>query len=419
MMWTVATCCYNILALLAAGLIASGVAFSFQSTNYRRVVGILGSTQLRQHHDHRRRRGRSAPLFGRTPTDGSVIASNREYLMNELGFSEDAVDSIETRRSIKRQSGILTLESGVLEERANWLKTRLNLREVECQKMIRRSPNVLARRPEKNLAPKLDYLQKRLVLDETSLRKIILTSPDILNKSIEGNIAPKLDYLQKRLLLLDDETLLRKFVMGSPTIFNYSIEGKIAPKLCWLQRRLALDDDSLRKLVLGFPRCLECSIEDNIDPKLDWLQRRLGNLDDATAGKMITRRPMILGSSVSESLEPTLHWLQDRLSLTDNGLSRLVQKLPTLFGLSVKNNLEPTLNFYIDALGDEDEALDLVTQNPVFFACSLEKRLKPRLEEVRDAGMIVDRACLQRIGTYTDKRWYTSLDFQTRKLYRQ
>ena len=43
--------------------------------------------------------------------------------------------------------------------------------------------------------------------------------------------------------------------------------------------------------------------------------------------------------------------------------------------------------------------------DPSSFNRSLEKRLKPRLEEAQDAGMIVDSKCLQLIMKYTDNQW--------------
>ena len=53
-------------------------------------------------------------------------------------------------------------------------------------------------------------------------------------------------------------------------------------------------------------------------------------------------------------------------------------------------------------MGDENKALDLIIRIP---ASSLEKRLKPRLEEAIDAGMIVNSKCLQLIMKYTDNEW--------------
>ena len=120
---------------------------------------------------------------------------------------------------------------------------------------------------------------------------------------------------------------------------------------------------------------------------------------------MIQRSLAILGLSIDDNLQPKLEWIQQRLSLTDESLSNLIKKFPSIFSCNVNTNLAPTLNFYIGALGDEREALTLVIQNPSLFGYSLENRLKPRLEETRDAGIFIDAACLRRIGQCTDNQW--------------
>mmetsp|Transcript_28683 Transcript_28683/g.53017 ORF Transcript_28683/g.53017 Transcript_28683/m.53017 type:complete len:415 (-) Transcript_28683:330-1574(-) len=401
--------CRCFMAILVAWLSDSGSAFQqfnhrSQTTSTlrlnveRRVIGF-------QRDHYRQDRSNWKPLFGRPPKDASIVAENEDFLTGTLGFSEDKLKKPTTKR-------ILTLENGVLEERVDWLKERLKLNTNEIKKMAQSHPGILGKRSKANLIPKLDYLQTRLLLDEKSLRKIILRAPFILGSSTEDNIIPKLDYLQKK-LLLDDESL-RKIILVAPHTLGFSIEDSIEPKLDWLQQRLILNDAKLAKIITRFPTIMQYSIKDNIEPKLDWLQQRL-DLDDAAVGKMIQRLPSILGSSIPNKLEPTMDWLQQRLSLTDGELSNLIKKCPSLLGYSVDTNIEPTLNFFIEALGDEGEALTLLIRSPDLFSRSLEGRLKPRLEEAQAAGMIINVACLKRIGKYVEKEWHTSLDFQSRR----
>ena len=83
----------------------------------------------------------------------------------------------------------------------------------------------------------------------------------------------------------------------------------------------------------------------------------------------------------------------------------MIQRLPSLFCYNIDSNLEPTLNFYIDALGEESTAISFVTKNPSSLRMSLEKRLKPRLEEAQAAGMKIDSTCLQYIWRDTNDQW--------------
>ena len=115
--------------------------------------------------------------------------------------------------------------------------------------------------------------------------------------------------------------------------------------------------------------------------------------------------PSLLNSNIDTNLEPKLKWLQQRLSLTDDELSKLIQQLPSLLGYNIETNLEPTMNFYINVLRNESKAFTFVTHNPSSFGYSLEKRLKPRLQEAQDAGMIVDSKFLNSMMTYTEDGW--------------
>ena len=181
----------------------------------------------------------SKPLFGKK-TDESIITNNEEFLLKSWGFNKDQLEKTATRN-------ILTLENGVLEERVNWLKERLNLKKKsDIKKITQKQPSVLGMLSDTNLAPKLDYLQKRLRLNEKSLRKLVLDAPAVLSLSVEDNIEPKLDHLQKKLELSD--SALSKMVQRYPQILGLSIEDNIEPKLDWLQKRLDLDETALIKL---------------------------------------------------------------------------------------------------------------------------------------------------------------------------
>merc|ERR1711966_267294 len=224
--------------------------------------------------------------------------------------------------------------------------------------------------------------------------------------------APKLDFLQTRLLL--DDASLRKLILAAPEVLKCSIRDNLEPKLDWLQRRLNLDGAAVGKMVQRLPSLLSFSVDDNMKPKVGWLQQRL-DLDDAAIGKMIQQCPFIF-STTADTIETKLNWLQWRLHLDDAALSAMIQRLPRILSCNVDTNIKPTLNFYIDALGNEREVFVLVTSYPDLFSYSLEKRLKPRLRDAKDAGIVIDSGCLIRLAKYTDDRWQKSLAFQAKEL---
>ncbi|KAL7547705.1 hypothetical protein ACHAWF_010983 [Thalassiosira exigua] len=93
----------------------------------------------------------------------------------------------------------------------------------------------------------------------------------------------------------------------------------------------------------------------------------------------------------------------------------MIKISPELLGYNVDTNLEPKLNFFIGALGSETEALTLVQQHPRMCGSSLEKRLKPRLEQAREAGIVIDTRCLRRIAMMTNDGWSKSLVYKSKR----
>lgn len=337
-------------------------------------------------------------------TKDECIAANKKYLSRKLGLTKSQVQRLQT----DGLPNILTLEDGVLEERVDWLKKRLKLRNnKQVRKIVQHQPHVLAKLSS-NLAQKIDYLQTRLQLSDNSLRKLFLEAPHLIPCSTE-NMEDTLNWLQKRLRLNDRQ--LTKLIQRAPYTLGCSVSENLEPTLVWIQQRLnALDDFSISRVVQKMPRILHLNIEANLEPKFDWLQHKF-NLDDEALGKMVQRSPTFLGLSI-DTWEVKLDWIERRLHLSDQeDLSEFIVRYPCLLNCNIEANLELTLNFYIDALGNEREAVRLVTHNPSLLAYSLEKRLKPRLQESRDAGILIDAGSLRRIGQYTEDYWKMAISF--------
>jgi hypothetical protein len=290
---------------------------------------------------------------------------------------------------------------------------RTKLDDSSLVKLIRRFPTILTHILVDNIEPTLNWLhQKRLDLNEAQMGKLITKAPDILGLRIEDNLEPKLNWLQKRLNL--NEAQMGKLITKAPTTLRMSISDSLEPKPNWLQTRLLLNEAQMEKLTSTAPNILGLSISDNLEAKLNWLQQRL-HLNDAQVSKIVRRRLTIFGSSISNKFEPTLQWLQGRLSLDGDKLAKLVESQPVLLGLSIPTNLGPTLDFHKECIGVEGTN-QLLARNPVLLMASLERRLKPRLEQLKRGGPVADAGSLYRMAVKTDVKWQNSIVFQTKKL---
>ena len=150
---------------------------------------------------------------------------------------------------------------------------------------------------------------------------------------------------------------------------------------------------------------------------MDWLQERL-SLDRDQLRRIVKLQPQLLVYKMEETLEPRLVWLKNRLEINkEEVLKHLVVRAPNILTLSIKN-LEPKWNFLQSQLGDSS-AVDAIVHCPILLACSLEARLKPRMEEASDNGIVLDVRCLNRIATYPEKTWAASVGYQVRKMERE
>ena len=159
-------CCFLMTIIISATSLHASFVYAFQPYYYQQH-----SSHIIQHHkvgnyvQQEYYRGSWKPLHvqGRT-ADPSIIAYNRQYLIDTLGISEDKLDT--------RSANVLTAEIGVLDERVNWLKDRLNLKENEIKKICQQQPLILGLKSSSLVLPKLDYLTTKLLLDDKSLRKL-------------------------------------------------------------------------------------------------------------------------------------------------------------------------------------------------------------------------------------------------------
>ena len=306
---------------------------------------------------------------------------------------------------------------GELCARIEWIKDHLSFTEKDMAKTIRRSPKVLTLNPESNIQPTTDFLQERLQLSDAALSRMIFRCPGILSRGIgeSQSLQRNIDWLHDRLLVTTAKQLGKLLVRAS-VLLTLSVEDNLEPTMDAMQRHLGLDQNETALLFRRAPSLLQSNFSLSTRPKLDWLQERL-SLDRDHLRKFVKRSPTILQLKMEETLEPRLVWLQTRLGISAEASKRLVLVCPAILILRIQN-LEQKLDFLQSQLG-VSLTVDAIAHCPVLLTCSLEARLKPRIEEARDSGIVVDVNCLQRITKCTEKLWEASVSYQVRKLERE
>ncbi|CAN6232191.1 unnamed protein product [Urochloa humidicola] len=137
----------------------------------------------------------------------------------------------------------------------------------------------------------------------------------------------------------------------------------------------------LRAAVLRSPRLLAASVPATLRPALLFLHRRVA----------LQREPLplaaalLLAFSVERTLLPKLLFLRDATGLPDPAVCAVLRRAPAILSYGIQTNLTPKLHFLAERMG-RDPAVELA-EFPHYFAFSLEGRIRPRHEALRERGI--------------------------------
>ncbi|GJN21419.1 hypothetical protein PR202_gb08891 [Eleusine coracana subsp. coracana] len=91
---------------------------------------------------------------------------------------------------------------------------------------------------------------------------------------------------------------------------------------------------------------------------------------------------LLLAFSVERTLLPKLLFLRDATGLPDPAVCAILRRAPAILSYGIETNLTPKLRFLTERMG-RDPATELA-EFPHYFAFSLEGRIRPRHEALRE-----------------------------------
>ena len=332
----------------------------------------------------------------------SDIEKNRgpklKLLEERLGISKEAAGQLCIRRE-----RLLSLSLATLEEKMNWLQARLNLNKSQLRTIVERDPIVLTLSIDDNLEPTIDAIQSSLKLSDKELTKIFVKSPDLLNKSGE-NIKQRLSLLREILDLPEgDVEGVRKRIIIRPELLFWP-EESMKESQQWIQQRFGLGDARIALMCRSRSQLLSSNTT-TLGDNTNSIQAVLSLSDDELSALVSKFSAILCCYSIEENIKPKLRYLRTRFELDDDALKNLVLKATQLFSLS-EGDIEEKFQFYSNLVG-EREAKRLVVKSSNLLNQSLEKRLKPRLEEVKNSGVKVrwNETLIQRLAIRTPDQW--------------
>jgi len=320
-------------------------------------------------------------------------------LQERLGISKEAAG-----RLFLKGNRVLGTSLATLEKKMDWLQARLNLNRSQLRTIVERVPNALTYSIEDNLGPTFDNIQSILELSDKELTKIIARKPDVLQYNMSAeNMTQRMPLLQTLLGLQEDDIEgLRKKCVEAPNLLFWP-EESMKGNQQWLRQRFGLGDAKIAQMCRFKPQLLYANAT-TLDDKAGSIQSDL-SLSDDELSDLVSKFPTLLGYCPEKNVRQKLRYLRTRFELDEDALKNLVLKQPALFSLS-QGNIEEKLQFYSKLVGEE-EAKRLVVKSSNLLMRSLEKRLKPRLEEVKKIGVKVrwNDTLLRRLAMRTDGQW--------------
>ena len=290
-----------------------------------------------------------------------------------------------------------------MEGRKDQLRIVLCTTKAEIDKLVRKNPSVLSRCDiMKSYGPKVALLQERLGISQKEAGKLCLRGDRLLSYKLE-TLESKIDWLQARLDADDTAQLLRVIKRTRGKILTLS-EDKILEVQHWMAERVGLSDAKIAQMGRSSPQILSRKIS-TLDGKVNWVQTAL-SLSDEELSDLFGKHPSLFTLHIEKNPRPRLQFLQLTFELNDHGLRDLVTSQPSLFSRSEKA-IKEKVKFYSELVG-EKEAKRLVTKSSnLLVTASLEKRLKPRLSQIRNAGtkVVWTEQLIQRLARRSDDQW--------------
>lgn len=267
------------------------------------------------------------------------LDSKLEFLL-KVGLGSGALG-----KAIARRPNILNYNLDSMRVAFKYLTTLMVTRDVS--KIVKRYAEVLVLDPQRKMAPMVDYLISLGVRRE-KIGKVILRRPQLLGYTIPG--------LQ-------------------PTV-QYLIELGVKPEF-------------LGKVISTSPQVLTLNVEEKLKPVVEFF-RSMGLNKERDIEMLLIRNAQILCCSIEKNLRPKFIYFKG-LGLTEKSIANMIVLFPSMLGQSIEGSLAPKFNYLIYEM---NRPIEEIVHFPQYFGYSLEKRIKPRHEMLKDKAISTSLASM-------------------------
>lgn len=265
---------------------------------------------------------------------------------------------------------------------------------AHLEKLVNSEPKVLVAKVEKTIEPKVQFFQD-FGFSSTDVADVISSDPWILFRSTANGVEPSVRVLRE---LLGSSSEVARLLKVSGTFLKCNLKKTMLPNIEILEG-CGITRDRIIRQIFSFPRfCLH---------KPENMKKFIQKVDELGFDRdsMMYLHAIRTVASMSENNWRLKMEFFQKLGFSDKEILSMFRRRPQVFAIScrkIKNSIQVILE-------TGKYGLSYVFHHPEILICSVEKRLKPRLQIIDilvSRKLIEKRPSLSTIYKYTDPQFF-------------
>lgn len=241
----------------------------------------------------------------------------------------------------------------------------------QIKEITRKFPSFAYYSLDRKIKPTVEFLLE-LGVPQADIPIIICKRPQLCGISLSENLIPTMTYLEGFGV---DKTKWAKVIYRFPALLTYSRQ-KIKTSTDYLSE-LGVSEKNIGKILTRCPHIISYNVDDKLRPTAEYFHS-LG----VDVANLMHKCPQTFGLSVDANLKPiTEFFIEKGFSVEE--IQVMIYKYGALYTFSLADNLKPKWDFFLTMNYSSSELVKF----PHFFGYSLEKRIKPRYNRVKESGI--------------------------------
>ena len=289
----------------------------------------------------------------------------------------------ELRQLVLASPSLLSYSMANLKAKFKFFKEVLGYTVVECRELFLSEPKLLRAGVTTGLWPRVRFLVREIEIPIADLRVLVQKHPRILCYSLDGNLVPKLVYYLIMTLQMETSQV-RKLLLAYPDFLKYNLNRHIQPITNHFLHDLEYSPTEFRNMLLKYPRLISNSLQ-KIKHVAGYLRYEVG-FTASLVKRVLYQSPQVIGLNTETNLKKKVEFLKQAFALNEDELRTVVTAIPSLLVLNCERNLQPKVDYLVTILKTQENLKQTVLRFPTLLGYSLDKRLRPRMQALLEAG---------------------------------